>query len=101
MDDADGSLDLYFQNESPGKDKEANWLPSPKGPSTLTMRLHWPKTEASNDPNSTGANRENRDRKRQDLGCLCSLLLKIMICRDFTAKQWRESFRCADLPVVS
>jgi len=39
----DGSLDLYIQNESPGTDKEANWLPAPKGDFILMMRLYWPK----------------------------------------------------------
>jgi hypothetical protein len=41
----DGSLDLYFQNESPGADKEANWLPAPKGPFNVMMRLYAPKSE--------------------------------------------------------
>jgi hypothetical protein len=42
----DGSLDIYFQNESPGADKEVNWLPAPKGPFNLTMRLYAPKSDA-------------------------------------------------------
>ncbi len=39
---ADGSLDVYVQSESPGKDKEANWLPAPKGPFILMLRIYWP-----------------------------------------------------------
>jgi len=42
----DGSLDLYFQNESPGPDKETNWLPAPKGAFNLCMRLYGPKSDA-------------------------------------------------------
>lgn len=40
---ADGSLTLYIQKDSPGKDKESNWLPAPHGPIYLVMRLYWPK----------------------------------------------------------
>ena len=43
---ADGSLDLYFQNDSPGEDNEVNWLPAPQGAFNLTMRLYGPKSEA-------------------------------------------------------
>jgi hypothetical protein len=44
--DADGGLTLLIQNVSPGKEKEANWLPAPKGPFAMYMRLYWPKPEA-------------------------------------------------------
>ena len=43
---ADGSLTIYIQKDSPGKEKESNWLPAPDGPIYLVMRLYWPKTEA-------------------------------------------------------
>jgi hypothetical protein len=43
---ADGSLDVYFQNESPGANKEANWLPAPKRAFNLCMRLYAPKSDA-------------------------------------------------------
>src|SRR4029079_17398499 len=42
----DGSLDIYIQNESPGKDKEANWLPAPKGKFILMLRMYLPKEKA-------------------------------------------------------
>jgi hypothetical protein len=43
---ADGSLDLYIQRESPGGDKEPNWLPAPaSGTFSLTMRIYWPKAD--------------------------------------------------------
>ena len=39
----DGSVTLYIQKESPGKAKEANWLPAPNDTIYLVMRLYWPK----------------------------------------------------------
>ena len=42
----DGSIDLYIQKDSPGKDKESNWLPAPEGEFVLMMRLYWPKENA-------------------------------------------------------
>lgn len=41
----DGSLTLYFQNESPGQDKESNWVPTPKDEFSLYIRAYWPKKE--------------------------------------------------------
>ncbi len=44
--DADGGLTLYIQHDSPGAEKESNWLPAPNGPFFMAMRLYWPKPEA-------------------------------------------------------
>ena len=42
---ADGSIDIHISSADPGKDKEANWLPAPKGPFNLILRVYWPKQE--------------------------------------------------------
>jgi hypothetical protein len=39
---ADGSITLYFQAKSPGKDKESNWLPAPEGPFWPILRTYGP-----------------------------------------------------------
>ena len=44
--DDDGGITLYVQNQSPGGDREANWLPAPKGPFFTALRLYWPKPDA-------------------------------------------------------
>lgn len=46
--DADGGLTIYIQADPPGKDKEANWLPAPKGPFMIAIRYYWPKAELLN-----------------------------------------------------
>jgi hypothetical protein len=42
----DGSLTLFIQKDSPGAEKERNWLPSPNDTINLVTRLYWPKSDA-------------------------------------------------------
>jgi hypothetical protein len=46
--DPDGGLTIHVQHESPGKERESNWLPAPAGPFLMVMRLYWPKAEVLN-----------------------------------------------------
>ena len=41
--EADGSLEIYVQHDSPGKDKESSWLPAPKGDFALSLRCYLPR----------------------------------------------------------
>ena len=50
---ADGSVDLYIQNENPGTDKESNWLPAPTDKFILMLRLYWPKEKSPSIINGT------------------------------------------------
>jgi hypothetical protein len=49
----DGSVDLYIQKESPGAEKESNWLPAPSGKFQLMMRLYWPNENSPSIINGT------------------------------------------------
>ncbi len=50
---ADGSVDLYIQNQSPGPDKESNWLPAPTGKFVLMLRMYWPNEKSPSIINGT------------------------------------------------
>ena len=47
--DPDGGLTIYVQSDSPGIDKESNWLPAPKGPFMMAARYYWPKPDLLDD----------------------------------------------------
>jgi len=49
----DGSVDLYIQKDSPGADKESNWLPAPAGKFVLMLRMYWPNERSPSIINGT------------------------------------------------
>jgi hypothetical protein len=54
---ADGSLDIYVQADSPGTSKESNWLPAPHERFNVILRLYWPKESVLNGSWTPQANR--------------------------------------------
>ena len=50
---SDGSTDLFIQNQSPGADKESNWLPAPAGKFVLMLRMYWPSEKSPSILNAT------------------------------------------------
>jgi hypothetical protein len=57
----DGSLDIYIQHKSPGKDKESNWLPAPNEPFYMLFRMYLPKQEVLNGKYSLPPVRKRED----------------------------------------
>lgn len=49
----DGSIDLHIQNQSPGADRESNWLPAPAGKFVLMLRMYWPNGKSPSIINGT------------------------------------------------
>ena len=112
---ADGSMTLYFQAESPGKDKEANWLPAPKGPFIPMLRMYWPKETSPSILNGSWTPPQHRQGVI-DFGDRGGLAMKAMALRRFgfgtihpeampailTAEEERETdgadARCAQAP---
>ena len=89
---ADGSLDLYFQSDSPGKDKEANWLPAPKAPFNLTMRLYSPQADALDGQVESASHQESKTRAARDIS-------SSMTEEDFLdARSWRFQHRDCHAP---
>jgi hypothetical protein len=68
----DGSLTLYFQNESPGADKEANWLPAPKGDFLPMLRMYWPKDTVTLNPQRKLEGSASGQGELNGASCACS-----------------------------